>query len=252
MNKFIYIIIGLFLSQIALAQGFQDKEFLRYRVHYGFLNAGFATLKVNEVMFEGEPHYHLIGEGSSTGAVRAFFKVDDRYESYMNKKDLTPTRFIRDISEGGHEKHRILTFNHSTRVVTINDLKGKRVTYERFHTPVQDMLSAYYFLRTKSNHDFRTGEFQGVDVFMDGEVYPFKLKVEGRERIKTRFGYINAIKLQPFVQEGRVFKAQESVTMWVSDDLNLIPLRIKAQLVVGSLDMDLHEFENLKHPINFE
>lgn len=252
MNKFIYIFIGIFFSQLALAQGFQDKEFLRYRVHYGFLNAGFASLQVSEVNHNGVPHYYLLGEGSSTGAVRAFFRVDDKYESYVRKSDMRPTRFIRNIQEGGHEKHRILDFNHDTRVVTINDLKGKRVTYERFDRPVQDMLSAYYFLRTKSNNDFKTGEFQSVDIFMDGEVFPFRLKVEGRERIKTRFGYINAIKLQPFVQKGRVFKAQESVTMWVSDDLNLIPLRIKAELVVGSLNADLHEYKNLKYDIQFE
>lgn len=252
MNKYIYIIIIFFISQLTLAQGFQVNEFLKYRVHYGFLNAGFATLKVSETNLNGVPHFHVVGEGSSTGAVRAFFKVDDRYETYFDKTNFRPTKFIRKIKEGGHEKNRILTFNHKTKVVTINDLKGKRVTYERFNTPVQDMLSAYYYLRTKSNHDYKTGEFQSVDIFMDGEVYPFKLKVEGRERIKTKFGLIDAIKLKPFVQSGRVFKAKESVTMWVSDDANLIPLKIKADLAVGSLDMDLYEYKNLKHNLAFK
>ena len=249
--QYIYVLLSFFVGHFALAQGFQDKEFLKYRVHYGFLNAGFATLKVNETMLNGTPHFHVVGEGSSTGAVRAFFKVDDHYETYFEKSKNTPTKFIRKVQEGGHEKNRILTFNHNTKVVTINDLKSRRVTYKRFDKPVQDMLSAYYFLRTKSHNDYKTGEYQGVDVFMDGEVYPFRLKVEGRERIKTKFGYIDAIKLRPFVQSGRVFKAEESVTMWVSDDSNLIPLRIKADLAVGSLDMDLHEYKNLKYDIDF-
>lgn len=252
MNKIIYVLLTFFVSQIALAQGFQDKEFLKYRVHYGFLNAGFATLKVNETMFNGVPHFHVVGQGSSSGAVRAFFKVDDHYETYFDKAQITPSKFIRKVQEGGHEKNRILTFNHKTKVVTVNDLRGKRVTYKRFDKPVQDMLSAYYYLRTKSNDEYKTGEFQSIDVFMDGEVYPFKLKVEGRERIKTKFGFIDAIKLRPFVQSGRVFKAEESVTMWVSDDLNLIPIKIKADLAVGSLDMDLHEYKNLKYNIDFK
>lgn len=251
MNKYIFLLFSVFIGNLVMGQGFQDKEFLKYRVHYGFLNAGFASLKVSETTVNGEPHYHVKGEGSSTGAVRAFFKVDDFYETKFHKNTYKPTEFKRKIREGGHRKNRILTFDHKSKVVTINDLLGKSVTYERFDPPIQDMLSAYYYLRTKSNNDYKTGEYQSVNIFMDGEVYPFKLKVEGRERIKTKFGYINAIKLTPFVQSGRVFKAKESVTMWVSDDANLIPLKIKAELAVGSLDMDLHEYKNLKHNIDF-
>ncbi|MDO5655585.1 MAG: DUF3108 domain-containing protein [Flavobacteriaceae bacterium] len=252
MKKTIYILIAVFISAFSTAQGFQDKEFLRYRVHYGFLNAGFASLKVTETMYNGKQHYHVLGEGSSTGAVRAFFKVDDRYETYFDKNKFTPSKFIRKVREGKHEKDRVLTFDNQRKVVTVNDLRAKTVTNVRFENQVQDMLSAFYYLRTKSNNDFKTGEFMKVDVFMDGEVYPFSLKVEGRERIKTKFGYINSIKLTPYVQAGRVFEAKESVSMWVSDDLNLIPLKLKANLVVGSLDMDLHNYRNVKYPLNFK
>lgn len=251
MNKLLYVFISLFISHAVVAQGFQKDEFLKYRVHFGFLNAGFATLKLEETTYKGKPHYHVVGEGSSSGAVRAFFKVDDRYETYFDKYQFTPSKFIRKIREGGHRKHRVLTFNNKKKVVTINDLRHKRVTYERYNTQVQDMLSAFYYLRTKSNSDFQTGKYLSVDVFMDGEVYPFKLKVEGRETFKTKFGKIKAIKMTPYVQKGRVFKEEESVTMWVSDDDNLIPLSIKAELAVGSLKMDLHSYKNTKYPMVF-
>lgn len=252
MNKFLYVLFTFFFSYFAIAQGFQDDEFLKYRVHYGFLNAGFATLKVNETNYNGKPHYHVVGEGSSTGAVRAFFKVDDRYETYFDKNRFTPSKFIRKVREGGHEKDRILTFDHSRKVVTINDLKAKKVTYAQIPANIQDMMSAFYYLRTKTNNDFKTGEFQNLNIFMDGEVYPFRLKVDGRERIKTKFGYVNAIKMTPYVQSGRVFEKQESVSMWVSDDLNLIPLKLKASLAVGSLEMDLHSYKNLKYKTDFK
>ena len=252
MKYYISAIFSLFLISIASAQGFQDKEFLKYRVHYGFLNAGFATLKVEETNFNGKPHYHVVGEGSSSGAVRAFFKVDDHYETYFTKNTYKPSKFIRKTVEGNHEKDRILTFNHSTKVVTFNDLKGKRVTYHRISENVQDMLSAFYYLRSKSNNDFKTGEYQTLNVFLDGEEFPFKLKVEGREKIKTKFGTIDAIRMKPHVQSGRVFKEQESVTMWVTDDANLIPLKIKAELAVGSLEMDLHAYKNNKYDLDFK
>jgi hypothetical protein len=58
------------------------------------------------------------------------------------------------------------------------------------------------------------------------------------------------MKFRPMVQAGRVFKEQESVTVWISDDKNKIPLRIKASLAVGSLRAELEEFKGLAHPFN--
>ena len=34
---------------------------------------------------------------------------------------------------------------------------------------------------------------------------------------------------------GRIFKSQEGVTMWVTNDRNHVPVEIRAELLVGSL-----------------
>ncbi|MNL76302.1 hypothetical protein D3C87_2022480 [compost metagenome] len=53
---------------------------------------------------------------------------------------------------------------------------------------------------------------------------------------------------KPLVQTGRVFKEKESVTLWITDDNNKVPVRIKADLAVGSLKADLDEYKGLKYP----
>ena len=55
-------------------------------------------------------------------------------------------------------------------------------------------------------------------------------------------------KASPFVQSGRVFEEQESVTLWVSDDKNRLPIRLQADILVGSIKADLENFKNLRHP----
>jgi len=45
---------------------------------------------------------------------------------------------------------------------------------------------------------------------------------------------------------GRVFKEQESLTMWVSNDENRVPLKVQASLLVGSLKAELIQYKNLK------
>ncbi len=57
---------------------------------------------------------------------------------------------------------------------------------------------------------------------------------------------------RPYVMAGRVFKEEESLTLWVSADKNKIPLRIKADLAVGSLRADLVQFKGLKHSFPIE
>ena len=53
---------------------------------------------------------------------------------------------------------------------------------------------------------------------------------------------------RPLVQSGRVFKEQESLTVWISDDDNRLPIRIKASLAVGSIKADIDAYKGLKNP----
>jgi hypothetical protein len=113
-------------------------------------------------------------------------------------------------------------------------------------------VSSFYYLR---NHpkidDLKVGESITIDMFFDDETIKFKLKYLGEENISSKFGDINCKKFRPYVQAGRVFKEEESLTVWISDDYNKIPIRIKASLAVGSLKADLEDYKGLKYPIKF-
>ena len=114
---------------------------------------------------------------------------------------------------------------------------------------VQDIVSTFYYLRNHPNVDkLKVGESIVVDMFFDDEVYKFKLKFIGKEDLKTKFGTAPTMIFRPIVQSGRVFKEEESLTVWISDDENKIPLRIKASLAVGSIKADLDSFKGLKNP----
>ena len=114
---------------------------------------------------------------------------------------------------------------------------------------VQDIVSSFYYLRNHPNIDkLKIGESIIIDMFFDGEVVKFRLKYIGRELLSTKFGNVNTMIFRPLVQSGRVFKEEESLTVWISDDDNKLPLRIKASLAVGSLKADLESYKGLKHP----
>ena len=56
------------------------------------------------------------------------------------------------------------------------------------------------------------------------------------------------MKFRPYVQSGRVFREKESVTLWITDDGNKVPIRLQAELAIGAIVADLYNFKNLKYP----
>ncbi len=246
-------LLFIYLSADSTSSGeqFKDGEFLKYRIHYGLLNAGYATLTNSETPYNGKPHYHVVGEGYSTGAVKVFFKVEDRYETFMDKSTLLSSKFIRKIKEGSYQRDQTMIIDQANKKITYTNNKDKTSKNYTFTGQMHDMISAFYYLRNMNTDKYKTGDFISLNIFMDNETLNFRLKILGRENIKSDFGTVKCLKIRPSVLSGRVFKEQESVTMWVTDDDNHVPIQIKAELAVGSLKADLSSYKNLQTPINF-
>ncbi|NAW50288.1 DUF3108 domain-containing protein [Elizabethkingia argentiflava] len=250
-NFLIFIFSFNIILTSAQLDNVNSEERLKYRIHYGFLNAGLATLSTKKTIYNNTPHLHVRGEGRSTGAVRAFFKVDDVYESYINIQTGLPSFYIRNVKEGSYYRNFASTFKANSGIVSLHDrIKNTTQTF-KIPMDIQDMLSCFYHLRNLTTHQLKLGSSIKINVWIDDEVYPFMLRVTGKEIVSTRFGKIHALRIIPSVMSGRVFKAKEGVTLWVTDDANHIPIQLKAELAVGSLKADLIEYTNVKHPFNF-
>jgi hypothetical protein len=230
---------------------FKAGEWLKFRMSYSnFLNAGYSEIEVNGTEHQGQDAFHIIGKGKSTGLISLFFKVRDNYETFMFKESMKPYRFIRQINEGGYTKNKEIHFDYDAQEAIVKNYKHNTVEKYPINSNIQDMLSTLYFMRNQPLDELQVGDEIEVKMFFDQETNNFKLRFLGMEIIRTKFGKIKSLKFRPFVQAGRVFKEEESVTVWVSADKNRIPLRIKASLAVGSLRADLDEFKGLSHPFN--
>ncbi|TRX40485.1 DUF3108 domain-containing protein [Flavobacterium restrictum] len=228
---------------------YEAGEWFKFRIHYGFVNAGYATLEVKDATINNKKVFHVIGKGYTTGMSRFFFRVDDLYESYIDKVTNEPYQFVRKINEGGYTKDQEGFFNQNTDKVLVKDYKHNKELTVAIPKNTQDIMSSFYYLRNHPNIDkLKPGEAIAIDMFFDDETTKFKLKFIGREDITTKFGVISTMVFKPLVQSGRVFKEQESVTVWISNDDNKLPVRIKADLAVGAIKADLDAFKGLKNP----
>lgn len=227
---------------------FKEGEVLTYRMHYGIINAGIVELEVkpNLVQINGHEVYHIIGNGYTTGTTDWFFKVRDRYETYMDKDALIPWYFVRRVNEGGFKFNQDYVFNHFTKKVDIGN-------NEKFDVPVgiQDMVSAFYYARNLELSNAKIGNIYSLNCFLDKEIWPLKIKFIGKEIIQTALGKYRCLIFRPIVQKGRIFKKEEDLNVWISDDKNHIVMRAQADILVGSIKMDILQVKNLANATSF-
>ena len=261
MKKILFILLFLFIYNFIPAQensifpaskislgAFENGEFLEFKTSFLFLTA-FVSLEVKEKILNNFSTYEITGLGKTTGLARLFFKVDDFYQSYFDLEKGVPLKFIRNINENGYTRDVEINFNHKELTAEVFD--KEKNTREKFsiYSQAQDLISMVFYLRRFYDFEkIKKNQKIIINSFFDNENYPFEIKYLGKEIIKTKFGKIECLKFSPTVIQGRVFKKEEALSVWISNDRNKIPLRFEAKLSVVNLRADLNKFYKLKYP----
>jgi hypothetical protein len=227
-------------------EAFKRGEMLSFRLHYGIIDAGVATLAVTDEARDlgGRKTFHIVGLGRSQGTFDWFFKVRDRYETYIDEQALVPWLFVRRISEGSYTCSQDYIFNQYSEKVNV----GENKLYDTGPN-MQDMLSAFYQARALDLSTAKAGDIFSINCFVDKEIFPVKIKFINRETIKTGLGTFKCLKFRPIIQKGRVFKHEEDLNVWISDDKNHIPIMGQADVLVGSVKMELTGYSGLANPV---
>ena len=227
---------------------FSPGESLTFRVFYTvagvYVGAGEAVFNSSIEMLNNRPVYHIIGDGKTFSFYDNFFKVRDRYETYIDTATLQPYKFIRNVYEGGYKKYENVTFNKTTNTAITNE--------GVFKVPacVQDVLSAIYYSRNIDFNKYKPGDRIPFTLFLDKELFAMYIRYMGKETIKTKYGKFKAIKFKPLLIKGTIFEGGEKMTVWVSDDKNKIPVRVESPISVGSIKVDMMDYKNLRHPLS--
>lgn len=223
-------------------------EELTFKVFYNvsavWVAAGEAKFTTSLSHMFNKPVYHIKGIGNTYPSYDWVFKVRDVYETYIDTQKLAPVRFKRDVNEGGTKFTNDVTF--------YNDIKkavSKGKTYSTTAC-VQDVLSAIYYARNIDYAKYKSGDKIPFDMFLDDEMYHLNIKYLGKTTIKTKYGEFKALKIQPTLIEGTIFKGGNKMIVYVSDDPNHIPLRVESPILVGSIKVDMMQYKNLKYPLS--
>ncbi len=251
-----FLVIFFSLSIIAVVKGqeipylkssaFNAGETIKYKLKYGFFTAAEATIQVVEtdIKFDNNPTYHLTVQGSTSGTFDIFYKVRNRYDSYIDQKTYTPYLYTENVHEGNYVRNdRVRFYQNEQKIV------GKKGTFKSPEIQTFDLVSAYYFARNLDLSKVQIGDTFKLNYFLDDEVTPLSIEYIGKEVIRTNLGKIRCLKFSPSIKPGRIFRKDSKLFLWVTDDANRIPVKAQAELVVGSIIMDISSATGLKKPL---
>jgi hypothetical protein len=261
MNYFLRIVLVLGISSnLAQAQtntkntAFTFGEELRFEVTYGWLDLAEAKLKVDKkAVLEGSKvHYKIDAFGNTKGAATLFGRVNDNWGTHLDTNSLLPRLSYRYIEEGKYRKNEKVYFDQVNKKakVELYDRENralKEVKEYKLPNQVQDLVSGFYLLRTMDLTKLRKGEQILITGFFDKEIYNLKLTFEGTEKIETNLGTKETYIFSPQLPKNKLFRGDSPVKVWVTKDQNKIPVKIKANLFIGSLNIDIASVNGLRN-----
>jgi len=248
----ITLILTILLAGITFlnALAFQDGEKLTFTVKYGIVHAAEAILEVRSETYQGAPVWYLSTNARTFPFFDVFFKVRDKVESWWDKSTLLPYKFSKTLQEGTYRQHRIMLFDQKKGTSSYHKWSYKKKKYNTEEVGIlnasQDVLSAFYYIR---NQQLTPGKTLSVNITIDGRSVATNVVVHRREKVKTIFGTINCLVIEPKLKNEGIFRQSGKITIWVSDDAYKIPVKLESAVSFGSFVAVLKEAKNVPYKV---
>jgi len=241
---------------------FSAGEELKFDIHYKYgllmLKAGTANYKVVENNYDNNKTLQSIIDFKTTSFFDKIFKMRDTISSHI-KEDLTPLYNIRKINEGNYKFTEEVFYKKF--MTNFSEVRIKRESKDilRIDTVLTtnstgyDILNLIQFIRSQDYSTWNLRPAGSISTFVGKDVVTINVHCEGQsiveksERLKYRTYKI----AMDFIDD--VFnESKNAVEIWMSDDENRVPIKIRAKLKVGVAEVFLTSWKNLKYPFTSE
>ena len=237
-------------------KSFGAGEEINYRVNFGIFTVGSAVTKVDKRIFQinSRPTYKVDAFGSTSGMVSWITKVDDQWGAYIDTSALVTHVSYRKIKEGRYRKDELTTYDHAANKAEVKVRDKETGVYNNpkvYDTPdnVRDLVGGFLYLRVIEFKKLHKGDTVTISGFFEDTSYNLKIIYDGKEVIQTKVGKIQCLKLVPIMPDNKLFDGENSITCWISDDDNKIPVKIQAKMFIGSTGIEMVSFRGLRNQL---
>ncbi len=258
-NIFLSFLLLLFVSiSVGLAQPdidrtpklknpYKEGESLTYEGKYKRFGFSFSIAEMTFTVSKlpENENYFVKSEARSKGTLTKLFnfKFFQLYKSTVDPDKLQILETTKRDEQGERIRDSKAEFNYENKKVTYVETDPKdatrppRVVASTIETNTQDIVSGVYLLRSVP---LSVGKTIMVPVSDSGLVYDVPVRITARERIKSILGKKWCWRIEPDVfGEGKFIEQKGSLTIWVTDDEERIPVRAELETRLGDVRIKL-------------
>ncbi len=223
-------------------------EYLKYRIHLGFINAAEATIKTSfsQVQENQIPSRKVEIEGKTIGILNYLSPLLDYWSASLDVKTLLPLKTELRKKEGRYRKEESVIFNSESNLAKIyskqNDPNEKTISLPN---GTVDLIGGYYYLRNKVLGEMKVGQKLSAKILVEGTIYEVWFIVKDFENIGTKFGTKKCIRTSLVLPKNNLFEDKDAIRLWISHDEYQIPVKMEVSLKLGFLGIDLEEYNIL-------
>jgi len=204
-------------------------EELTYKASLGGISAGKARMRVDGIeIVRGRPAYHVVF--SVDGGI-PFFRVHDRYESWIDVETLASLRHRQEISEGRYKRK------------TTYEIYPERAEYQKegdsVRASVANPLDDGSFIYAVRTAGIQVGETRSDDRYFRPDKNPVVLTGLRQETITVDAGTFPTTVIRPTIRTSGIFSDDGQAQVWFSDDANRYPVQVKAKFSKFTLTLEL-------------
>jgi hypothetical protein len=181
--------------------------------------------------------YHIQTTANSNDFISTFYKVRDVVDSYIDTLGVFSRRIEKRLREGRYKSDRFIDFYQDRRIALSTQQKYSLTEIPLY---IQDILSALYYLRT---FDLKVGHSEEITVYADGKVYPLKINIYQREKVTVPAGAFFCYKVEPILHSEGIFRQKGRLIVWLSDDINKVPVKMESKVIIGSISSQLVSYK---------
>ncbi len=216
---------------------FRPGETLTYDVSWStYLTAGVATMRVQDRRPSGSSvAYYIVAEGRPTGLLATLYRVYYKADTLLDTASLLPQRGSLYSEEGDRHRLRITRFDHAALRADF-EVRTRTLVKTSFAIPKysQDALSAIYVLRAIP---LKPGTRLTIPVCDGGNNYRVQFSIGEAEAVALLSGTVQAYRVKPAIFDLAGQAVARPMTVWMSADDRRLPVKLRAELAVGSIDL---------------
>jgi len=214
-------------------------EEMEYTLRFGFIKGGKATLTAEKEKLNKKPVIHYRMRGRTTGFVDKFFDVNDVYESFVDPETYLPVKSIRNVREQKYRFYDEVTYDH------MNDsLFSLKTGRKKVPPNINDLVSVFFYIRQNQYfEDLLAGKTIQIPVYHGDELFVMHLEYIGIETIDTNIGRKQCYVVSPKVPQGKLLKGSDGLKIYITKDINRLPIYAEFDLVLGALKCELDSYK---------